>query len=902
MSSVISLNQKFRYGLTEAKSSRTAQGVHMSLLDRPRLVQLVDEKLPPVVVLKAPAGYGKSTLLKQWTFRLEGRGESVVWISLDDSDNDPLRLAKKIVGSFARHQVGSAQQSAIGSSAGFQSAHDLLDNLSHSDFPVYVIVDELETLKSAESQNLIKRLVKQRWVGLTLIFATRSLPNLGISKLRVAGELLELGATQLRFYEDEIVGLFSKLGVALSFDLPHRFLRLTEGWPAVLELAAQFLKDGSTDAVQLLDRLPGPWPELEEYFVEEILDGLDSDTLRTLMLTGILRRFPQKLAGLVSGSTAIHDDLLRFQHLGLPIEDEMQDGLWFRYHPLFADYLERRIQTIDRAAYEFANKTAADWHSNNGSISDAVRHAYAVGDVDLTCDLLLRAGNERRRRGHFRAAKEWVDVIQERILDRAPPLEVEVACSYAALFDFEAARIHVNSAKARYADLDARARDDLLAVDAMIATYEDRPEQMLVTGQRGLRDCQVRDPYTLGTLHLVCALGWASHGEIEKAHHSVVEARACNQRAGNEFGAAISLTMTGLVHAIEGSLGMAYSAWNDAEDVVSRIGDSGTSRVIAIGYRPEILYEWNELDEAEDCLKDCFSGSLEVALPDMVTTLYLTASRVAYARNRGDEADQFLNDGEVVGIRLGWPRLVYAVSSERMRFALRRGRTDEAIRLMEKTKTEGFCEPLPGVMPHSVETEANLIGELRLEVYTSPSRALIARCRAAVSTAINEKRNWRVVRLLIIEALARDAMSERLAALRVIRRAVELASVGKLIRSFVDEGPRVVALLKIILKEEKSNPTSIPIDYLQAILLACGESIPSSYEGSEPMEAMSKREVEILKMLASGMSNKELGERLFVSEHTVKWHLQRVFAKLGVRNRTRAVATAREQGLIPGLK
>lgn len=829
-----------------------------AVLRRERLERRIDQA--STLVLSAPAGFGKTNLLSQWRARLEAQGQRVVAIDLERSADDLAGLLR------------SAQEADA------------------------IFIDGLDALREPR---LLKAFVRDLDPHLRLALAGRGRPRLGIARERPDEGLLRLDEQDLAFDLDEIDLLLMGADPDGARDLAEPLLRATQGWPAAVTSAATVLAAGGAGAARLAARLPRPWRAFQAFLEDRLLAPLEPEIADLVLELGALGRFSSAFAQSLRDDPATGARLRRLTDLGLPISRDPDDESLCVVHPLFADFLAERLAADAPGRLRDLHQSAAHWHADHDSLSEAVRSAFASNDPAFAAELLARASAERRRVGRFRTFASWTSRLPEELFDRYPTLRIEAACAHAALFEQEAARLYAAPVRLRYDELSPIARDDLHAVDAVIAIYADRPEASLDAGLRGLRACTGFDPYTLGTLRLSSAYGYMCKGAHEAARLALVRARADHEQARSHFGIACALALTGLSHAIQGRLPAAVADWREADRAICTLPDGETLESVAVGYLPETLYEWNDIAGAESILRRCLARSMEVALPDMVACLFIAAARVAAARDEPDKVTEVLDAAEVAALRRSWPRLGHIVAWERVRMAVLAGDLAEARRLQATAVAEqAFREP-DGYLPHAAEMEADQIGAIRLEIALGPSRATLTRLRAAIGQANGQARVWRLVRLLVLEARAHAALDGRPAALRSLRRALELSAPGRMVRSYVDEGVVILDLLTELLKEERRAPMAMPLAYLEEILRAGGRDPAIEWVPPRPAEALSRRELDVLAMLAAGLSNAEIGARLFVSEHTVKWHLQHVYGKLGVKSRTRAVLTAREHRLLP---
>lgn len=849
-----------------------------------------------VACLIAPAGYGKSVLMRRWEAHWRRCGLGTAWAAITEEDRTPERLVDRLQEALQPGASDSAPPSRRRRQRTAQQQCADINRLVTR--PCALFVDDVHKLRGSAGESLLRHLVLHRPAAMRIVIAARASLSLGLSKLRLSEHVVDLDANALRFDMEELQSLLPPQASGAAADVAGDLMRATQGWPALLALAVRQLAKGDVEATRLLKRLPRPWDTARDYMEEQLQAALDPAMAAFIGAVGPLGRFSTGFAAAVLGDTARLFTTRQTDTWGLPIARDANDDEWRVVHPLFSAFLEERLLADAPQKLRGMHRAAAHWYAQHDHLSDAVRSAFASDDATFAGELLARASAARKRIGRFRKFATWAAQLPSEVLDRYPTLRIEAACTHAALFEHEAARVYADPARLRFHDLPVLARDDLHAVDAIIAIYADRPEAALETGLRGLRECQGHDPYTFGTLRLASAYGWMAKGAHESARQAIMAARADHEQARSAFGIACSLALSGLWHATRGKLDDAVNDWNEADKAIHSVADSDVIEAVAIGYLPETLYEWNDLAGAEDVLRRCLASSMDIALPDMVICLFLAAARTAAARGQLERSREVLDAAEVAGLRRGWPRLVQAIAWERIRFALQRSDLKEARRLHATLQREAQFEEPAGFMPHSVETEANQIGALRLEIALHPCTATLGRIRTAAAQAMGQERIWRVVRLSILEAKAHDALANRAGALRSLRRALEHGERARMIRSFVDEGSVVINLVEETLAEERRAPMAISVEYLEQVLAAAGRTPSAPAASGCEVDQLSKRELEVLRMLVAGLSNADIGARLFVSQHTVKWHLQHVYEKLGVKSRTQAVAAARASGLM----
>ncbi len=854
-----------------------------SFLVRTRLLEELEGQHHAVMsLLHAPAGYGKTVLLQQLFNQLRREKATVCLLTLDESDRDSDMLMKRLAGALPNI-----------------TAEELQDGLPEAaDRQRFILLDNAERLVGSDGERVLLRFLEQRSTGVHLVVASRLLPRFNIVKWQLAGELALLDAGHLCFSLDEMAEFLAERSLKLTKPQISELVQVTGGWPVAVQVAVKACIEDGLDISRLLTGEAYAWRKLHSYVDEEIMQDFPPELRAFVLEIAPLGRITTEFATKLTGSNEVVEYFGVLEEKGLlALEDSTHLEPWYRFHSLISQFLESLLAKEHPARLIEIHKAAVAWNRENGRLSDAIRHAFAMNDTTTAAELLERASWERRRHGTPTPVGEWSDQLPDEAYNKHPLLRTEAACSFATSFALEAARTHANTVRKKFSDLEPIVRDDLFAVDAMIKIYADQPEDLVEIAERGLRDCVARDPYTLGTLHLAASIGFLARGKLDRARRAALEAKIENDRAENPFGMAVSQMLMGLVHAIEGQLPLAIEAWDRAEETIEPATKVGMVDKIAIGYRAESLYEMDKIQEAQTYIDRCLEGPVEIMLPDMVACTYVTAARIA-ALTSVDEAFSLLGNAEAIGLMMKWPRFHHVLEWERVRITLSAKQYDEAKRIRAKMIDKQEFVELPGIMSHAMETEASLVGELRFESLVSPNPAIISRLRAAVSQALSSGRKWRATRLMIIEAVCRKSLGDHSAALRAMRTALKYGYEGQMVRSFVDEGPIALSLVQQIRDAEDSDQLEIPRSYLDSLLTEAGGLLPQMEEEPMVIEPLSERELEILRLIFDGCSNADAARRLFVSENTIKWHLQHVYSKLGVKNRTAAVAAARILNLV----
>ena len=385
-------------------------------IHRPRLVELLaGQPAARLVLLSAPPGFGKTTVLVDWLAVSEVRS---AWISLDDSDNDPARFLRYLwagAATLAEKNVGAIRQSG--------TTTDVLDVvgevamlLAERPEPSVLVLDDYHAITAPDVQRAVRLLLERLPPQVRLVIATRADPSLPLARLRARDELLELRADALRFTLDEARSfLADRMGVALSEHDLETLVTRTEGWPAVLQLAGLSLA-GRTDIPHLVEAFAASHRYVLDYITDEVLARLDADTSDFLMQTSVLERLTGSLCDCLTGradSQRVLERLEQANVLLVPLDDERR---WYRYHHLFADLLRTRLAILDPAKPAALQLRAAEWYESHGFVPEAIEHALRSGDHDRARTLIAESSADLIHTGQFVTLLGWLDRLPDAVV------------------------------------------------------------------------------------------------------------------------------------------------------------------------------------------------------------------------------------------------------------------------------------------------------------------------------------------------------------------------------------------------------------------------------------------------------------------------------------------------------
>ena len=862
----------------------------------------------PIVLVQAPAGHGKSTLLQQIKSACEADGARTAWLSFDDADND----ARRFFG-LLQALLEALEQDAD-ADPGPAGARDLrtlraeaflsrLATLASDTKPVVLLFDEFQVLSERSINAFFRDVVGRVPAGVRIVIGSRTVPKIGLSRLVVNNQALVLRADDLRFSRSEVAQLFSGEGLqALDERESDVVYRQTEGWPAALQLYRLALRSSSLRANLLADK-PAQPRQLAEYLADNVLAMQPEDVQTFLLQTSLLGRLSAELCDAVTGRSDSLQVLRELEAAGLFIRALDAEQRWFKYHTLFSEFLAEQLLEQEPEAGARIHKAAAEWFASHQLHEPTLHHALAVRDYDLAARTLDQWAEHLIPAAHLVTVERWIDRLPLDVIAQHPTLVVRAA--YAMTF----LRRHAKLAPLRTM-LEALEQDEQPktlggphVVLSMVRVLLDDLPASEASAQRvdvqAVSDSAF-EAFELGAAANLLAYAAQTRGEFELARSLLMVARAHGERADAAFSWGYSIGTMGVNLILRGQL---REALDHLKQGIAdpRIGlDDSVASAALLAALIHALYEANELDAAKTQFTQ-FGDVHDAALHDYLSLAYVARARIHDSDGDPAQASELLDAADAIGYSSNWPRLTRQIGWERVRRALVRGELDRAHSIASRIPRQDSDEP-EGWLRFAEDTNDELIGRTRMAIHDGRPRDALRRIEQALPLAEAQERVARQIKLLILQALAHDAAQDSEAARGALLSALTLAQAGGFLRSFLDEGERATALLDGLRSHRQVMKSASLRQHLDLVLVASGhqKNRSDALEGSafEPLDPLTEREEEIVSLLAAGASNKVMAKQLFVSENTVKFHLKNIYSKLGVNSRVQAVGAARAMGLL----
>jgi LuxR family maltose regulon positive regulatory protein len=891
---------------------------------RPRLIERLNDGLRcRLTLVCAPAGFGKTTLLGEWVATLP---RPAAWLSLDEGDNDPTRFLSYLVAAL-RTIAPNMGEGVLGALRSPQPPTEtvltaLLNEMAAVAEDSVLVLDDYHVIDATAVDDALTFLLEHLPPRMHLVIATREDPPLPIARLRARGQMGELRAADLRFTPTEASGfLEGATGLKLSAEDMAALEERTEGWIAGLQLAALSMR-GREDVGGFIGAFAGDNRYVLDYLAEEVL-GRQPERIRSFLLsTSVLKRMSGPLCEAVTGQEdgrGMLEALERGNFFVVPLDDRRQ---WYRYHHLFADVLYAHLMAEHPDLIPVLHRRASGWYERNGWAADAIRHALAAEDFERAADLVELAVPEMRRSRQEATLLGWFEALPDELYRVRPVLSVHYAGTLLQSGQLEGVEDRLRDAERwleTRADIGERAEASaagMVVVDekefrrlpGSVAIY--RAGIALVVGdvtgtvkhaRRALDLAAEDDHFRCGSAAALLGLAYWTSGHLEAGHRSYAEGMAHLLRIGHisdAIGCAIALAD---MRIGQGRLSDAMGTYERGLRLATEQGEPFLRGAadMHVGMS-EIHRERNELDAATQHLQRSKELGEFAGLPQNPYRWRVAMARIREAQGDLADALDLLEEAERLYVGDFFPN-VRPVAAQKARILVAQGRLGEALDWERDLGLSAHDD-----LGYLREFEHICLAKVHIALYKNDreersiheAMGLLGRLLKAAEEG---GRIGNVIEILVLQALAHEAQGERPSALVPLERALTLAEPEGYVRTFADEGPSMEQLLL------EAAARGIMPDYTGKLLAAfeadgridSDDSPCPAPPASQPLaEPLSDRELEVLHLIAQGLSNREIGERLFLAIITVKGHNRNIFRKLQVRRRTEAIARARELGLL----
>lgn len=883
-------------------SSLVATKIHIppetaQVLHRSRLIETLNANLPgcKLALIAAPAGYGKTTLLAQWA-RISQL--PVAWLSLGAEENDFERFFRYFFKAWEQVQP-DIRESALGvmlegSLPDRQAVLPALINLANNEAEhTAFVLDDYHLITDTYIHQALTYLIDHLPASAHIILSTRTDPPLPLARYRARAEMLELRTGDLQFGLEETENFLTHL---LELDLEREELEKLqnqlEGWAAGLRLVGLTFRQPKPGGG--LPTITGKHRFVADYLSQDVFAGLPETLRQFLLKTSILDRLTGSLCDAVTGKPDGQIMLERLEHENLFLVPLDNNRDWYRYHRLFADFLREELIRRDPDQVSGLHRRAARWHLEQDMPEQAYQHSLAAGDIELMALVFDRYANSKLLAGEFNDLKRWLDKLPQEWFSAYPVLGLAQAGYLAYTGAFEAGiRVVDEVEMSLEAGVSGDVRQQKARVKAIrcfiACVSNDLPMAVAFAGQ-ALRDLPQEDLGFRPVIYAALGDTYRQNGLWGDAYQCYLKALnfthspAIRVQSAHVYGALADLDLR------QGRLQNAAGYWKKALESIQDRENWGRFSLPVSGWiytrMAELLYEWNKLDSAEDYLSRGLKRA-EVS-GDVRTRIaaYILSARMNLSRGDVQKAESSLEQARPLVEQA--PFFEWAAHFDRCQLELWlvESRLRAAIAWAgEMLKNSPEDQPESGIIHLSIVRVLIVKGDL-----PSIEQALTL-LGNTLETSEREGRAGLAVESLALKALAEWRRGEWAGALAALERSLRLAEPEGYVRLFVDFGLPMGRLL------QEARSRDIMKDYVVKLLGVYGSSLVGSDVQALP-EPLTLREQEILVLMATGLTNREIAEQFVISPETVKKHASNIYSKLGAGNRTEAVTRARELDLL----
>ncbi|AFQ43350.1 LuxR C-terminal-related transcriptional regulator [Desulfosporosinus meridiei] len=866
------------------------------LIGRKRLLERLDEGLltgRPFALISAPAGYGKTTLVTNW---LAGLDRAKAWLSLDELDNDPVRFFSYLIASLQTIDLKIGQETTrLLSGSGLLPvsavAVTLLNEILAASQPFVLVLDDFQEIKNETIFQAVQTLLDHHPYGLHLVMITREDPALSLPRLRVRNQLTEIRLNDLRFDLAESMDFFTaSAGVKLKDEEVAALEARTEGWIAGLQLAALSLRGlAAEQAGQFIKGFSGHHRYIIDFLMEEVIKRIDPRIQNFLTRTAVVDRFNAELGDVLTGESNAKTIIAQLEQANLFLIPLDSEGRWYRYHHLFAQFLRTELRKSEQICLQ---QQAAHWFADNGLGEEGIKYALAAGSYDLAGDLLRSQAAQVFQRGEMVTLLEWLNLLPAERVETNQEFVGYKAWSLFLLGKSEEAVHYLQRTEGiKQEDSDPLTAGRLLALRGWIANYREDPRTKEIA-LSAIEKLAGSDPFFLEIALLSLGHAQRKSDPMPESTATLYRAYDTARRAGHMFtglGALLDITMNLVIQGERReSMKLCKLGLQEYADSQGKPLPMAELLYIPLGI---LQYEGNNLEEARDLLEQGIRASRRLGLNrilggDAEQTLALIYWTLGEIQTAWDLLEEAKANTDAQAFPIIWDRYKAFEAHLLLKQGDLTGATSwlESSGLSSSDSITSFKEILYLVLARILFRIGRL--EQALELLNNLRQFDLARGRKGRLVYVN------VLSSVVLQAWGRQAE-----AISLMKEAADFAASEGYIRPFLGEGSEVRELLLAVQVAKPEFITPL-LGYFSDQPKHSDPKPISSLPASVMIEALTQRELEVLRLVAEGLSNEEIATQLYISLGTVKWHVKNIFGKLGVGSRTQAAAQARRWGIL----
>ena len=885
--------------MTKLVTPRLGRGI----IERPRLFKLVSTaQSARLIVITAPAGFGKTSFAAAWLAQLHAAGDRTAWLTIDPEDDEPARflhcVARALYGAvdgIDPSAVGLDSQTSLVAPHAIVSA--MINQLTEIDDEIFLVLDDFHWLTDRAIHEAVSLLVAHAPSNFHLVLTARLQPPLPLARLRANGELLEINAAALRFDADETQHFLQQVCEGrLAPATISRLYASTEGWAAALRLAAAGFVRGGSPA----DVWAGPSRPFAAY-LEEMLASWPDDTVDFMTRVSVLDSLSDDLCQAVTGVPASGELLESVARRHLLLESVDSEGQWYRFHRLLLDYLRQRLRARHPDEEPHLHRRAFAWYAEHEMWTDAARHAIAAGDIERALEWISRCGMTLVRRGDLLTLLGWQRQFPAEVMRGQVKVRLAIAWGMTLAMRADEAQAMLEQVEHDAQEQTAgQERADVLwecqVLRSVILALSDDTIAALTLSEECIKRPST-DPWNTNVLSNVLRFTRWKAGDVDGVYAAPWIPYSLEQDRRNVFSSVYHHCLLGMIELDQSRFDLAERDAREAMRLAEEhVGPHSSAAGFSAPLLAELFYERGHFDEAESLLVERMPTIDALVMLEGVRRGYIVLARIAAWRSDIEQAYALLAHAEALGYHRKWDRLVSGILLERTRLNLVEGRFAEASACVVRLERLAALNPVTVRCAHSEIHRDRDLARVELAFAHNRWAEAVDLLEGLYRDAQTVRSSRLMMQLKSALAITLMASNDADGALLALRAALDIAAPAAAYRSILDAGRDIGPLLERFRASSRCTKALEPC--VERLLAGYSDSAGRSARALAAAASLSRRELEILTLIDDGRSNKEVARALGVTSETVKTHLKNVFGKLSVERRAQAVARARSLGLL----
>lgn len=871
-----------------------------TLLKRPRLKQQLNQCIQKRLgLVSAPAGFGKTTLLSEWSHSGEW---PIAWVSLDETDNDPIHFWSYIAVAFSKLDENIEQFLPLLHSCNPDITFiltGLINAIANIADHFALVLDDYHLINCPDVHHTLAFFIDHLPAQGHIILSTRTPPPLPLARWRVQGHLLEIRADDLRFAENETETLLTQvLRHNLSPQDVSTLHSRTEGWAAGLHLASLLIENPRRAVPETLQSFSGDHRYIVDYLAAEVFQQQPEVIRNFLLQTAILDDLPAELCDAVIGQSDSRSILSQLEAHNLFIVPVDCSYRTYRYHHLFTDFLRNRLSQTPDFDSATLHRRAATWYETAGNIDRAIKHTLAAGQIDEATRLIEKITMSRLMRGELNTVRRWLEALPDEVVRQNPLFCICNAWISTHAGQTEQAEDYLKTV----AQFDPAIAQSWIGrmevVRTRMAHVQGNVEQTAKHSEYALTHLAENDLVWRAEVIFDQTYTYQVLRQFEKSRQAYRQAISVSEKTGNTRAAMLARYYLGKMLMDMGEFQQAARNYQQGIAWCEKSNPPANAICWAYAGLGSLLYEWNRQGEAEAYQRKALKLAQQIGEVKVIVYAGQGLANTLFAQGKVEAAQAALDSAEAIARQSNIPALIDEVERTQIQLWLRQGKVEAAINWVQKQgRTLNYDHPDdPG------NNISIWVAIAQARSSPPPADNIITLVKERVKIAGTSGQKWIQIQELISLATIYRLQDELPTAFDVFREALRLAEPMALNRTFFDNGTPAAQLIRQAVATGSASEyvSELPASISTLNTISEIEITTSTFTETEQslVEPLKQREVEVLQHIAIGRSNQEIANEMILAVSTVKWHLKNIYQKLQVSRRTQALAKAKELNLL----